>query len=55
MKNKNLQKLEFRIREAASQVLYKLDTYHRDPHFESNTVQYQFNHEQYKVYCLEYQ
>jgi hypothetical protein len=39
MKNKNLQKLEFRIREVASQVLYKLDTYRRDPRFESNTVQ----------------
>lgn len=41
MKNKDLQKLEFRIREVASQVLYKLDTNHRDPHFELNTVQYQ--------------
>jgi len=44
MKNKNLQKLEFRIRELASQVLYKLDAYHRHYHFELNTVQYQFNH-----------
>lgn len=52
MKNKNLQKLEFRIREVASQVLYKLYTYHRDPHFELNTAIP--GCEQYKVYCLEY-
>lgn len=33
-KNETLQKLEFRIREVASQVLYTLHTAHRDPDFE---------------------
>jgi hypothetical protein len=49
-----LQKLDFRIRDMASQVLYKLQTAHRDPDFEYNTVQYDFNEEQCKAYCLWY-